>query len=199
MKANSNFEFKSSKFQKVPFNKPNILLNKDSINVGTYEEVSAWRHVFCAKEEHYLSENALTPRALSIPSNIHPLSQHSLPGSLETFLIENIPTHPLSPYFLHIQLLMAGSSLRTTLPHPRKSTYTPTSSELQDHKVGHGKSCNAVNRATNCLLNIFTLEIPEVLKFHMSIIECIHLPPCQSCYFGVLFLSFFFPALPSYS
>lgn len=108
------------------------------------------------KNTLHLSQNALTPRALSVSSKIHPLSQPFLPGSLETFLIENIPTHPLSPHFLHIQLLMAGSSLRTTLPHPRKSTYTPTSSALQDHKVGHGKSYNAVNSATNFLLNIFT-------------------------------------------
>lgn len=35
---------------------------------------------------------------LSDPSNTHPLSQPFLPGSLDTFLIENIPPHPLSPY-----------------------------------------------------------------------------------------------------
>ena len=34
----------------------------------------------------------------SDPSNTRPLSQPFLPGSLETFLIENIPPHPLSPH-----------------------------------------------------------------------------------------------------
>lgn len=105
MKASSNSEFKSSKFQIVWFNKAGlILLNllKDAINMETHDKVSASWHSFCTKEEHILPQSK-RPRSIMLSAPLAmsiPLSQPFLPCALEILFIENLP--PLPTVFYRI-------------------------------------------------------------------------------------------------
>ena len=103
----------------------------------------------------------------SDPSNTRSLSQPFLPGSLETFLIENIPPHPLSPH----------PPFNGHRPFYEKSISPSKEIPIYLHMLCTTGPCrgarevyNTANHTTNCLLTIFTLELPEALKFNMSII-----------------------------
>ena len=136
--------------------------------MGSHEEAPAGWQGFCAKEEQlYLSLNSpfcILPVTLLTPIPSHNPFYQAVwkPFSLKTYLLTQS---------LHMHLSMAtGPSMRKAFPHLRKPTYISTCSALQDHAVGREKSYNAVNNTTNCLFNIFTLELPEALKFNMFII-----------------------------
>lgn len=146
MKANSNSEFKRSTFQIIPFSKAGLILFsllKDAINMGTHDEASASRHGSCTMKEHIPPQSKF-PHFIMLcaPSNMDlPLIILSTVSSEKSFSVKTYHLPPLyfTEYSLHIQLLMATRLFsEDTLPlhvHPSKSTYLPTCSALQSHKV----------------------------------------------------------------
>ena len=102
----------------------------------------------------------------SDPSNTHPVSQPFLPGCLETFLIENIPPHPLSPH----------AAFNGNRPFYEKSISPSKEIHIYFHMLCTTGPCSGAREVLqrseqyNQLFNIFTLELPEALKFNMFII-----------------------------
>ena len=103
---------------------------------------------------------------LSGPSNTHPLSQPFLPGSLETFLTENIPPHPLSPH----PPFSGNRSFYEGNISPSKEIHIYFHILCTRGASSGVREVLQLSEQYNCLLNSFTLEIPEALKFNMSII-----------------------------